>query len=143
MSHDQTIVCLSVVSLNSGLLSSLDISAHLDHTAGDLVAAGLEADLHEPPEPRGVVIADRLGVAESFKDGVGLEDLLLDPGRDVGRHAEIKTIQLFLSLGRTLGHDTLPVRHNNLHSLEAPGVPSKHNTERRELTPGLGEWQIS
>ena len=73
----------------------LDISAHLDHTAGDLVAAGLEADLHEPPEPGGVIITDRLGVAESFKDGVGLEDLLLDPGRDVCRHAEIKTIQLF------------------------------------------------
>lgn len=132
-----------VIKLGS-FLSSLDISApaHLDHTAGNLVAAGLEADLHEPPEPRGVVIADRLGVAESFKDGVGLQDLLLDPGRDVCRHAEIKTFQLFLSLGRTLGHDTLPVRHNNLHSLEAPGVPCKHNTERSP-TPGLGEWRIS
>ena len=74
--------------------SSLEIPAHahLDHTPRDLVAAGLEADLHEPPEPRGVVITYRLGVAEGLKDGVGLQDLLLDPGRDVCRHAEIKTI---------------------------------------------------
>ena len=83
-----------------GSLSSLEISAaaHLDDTPGNLVSAGLEADLHKPPEPRGVVIADGLGVAESFKDCVGLQDLLLDPGRDVCRHAEIKTFQLFFIL---------------------------------------------
>ena len=61
--------------------------SHLDHTPGNLVSAGLEADLHEPAEARGVVVADGLGVAESLEDGVGLEDLLLDPGGDVGRHA--------------------------------------------------------
>ena len=87
-----------VITLES--LSSLEISAaaHLDDTPGNLVSAGLEADLHEPPEPRGVVIADGLGVAESFKDCIGLQDLLLDPGRDVCRHAEIKTFQLFFIL---------------------------------------------
>ena len=67
-------LCAISPSLSSGLLKSLEISAaaHLDHTPGYLVAAGLEADLHEPPKTRGVVIADRLGVAECFKDGVGL-----------------------------------------------------------------------
>ena len=98
MSHDQTIVCFSVVSLHSSPYHHLSAAAHLDDTPGNLVSAGLEADLHEPPEPRGVVIADGLGVAESFKDGVGLQDLLLDPGRDVCRHAEIKTFQLFFIL---------------------------------------------
>ena len=90
-------LCVISPSLSLGLLTSLEISAaaHLDHTPGYLVAAGLEADLHEPPEPRGVVIADRLGVAECFKDRVGLQNLLLDPGRDICRHAEINTIQLF------------------------------------------------
>ena len=87
MSHDQTIVCFSVVSLHSGPYHHLSAAAHLDDTPGNLVAAGLEADLHEPAEARGVVVADGLGVAESLEDGVGLEDLLLDPGGDVGRHA--------------------------------------------------------
>ena len=65
------------------------ISPHLDDTPGNLVTPGLEADLHEPPEPRGVVVADGLSVAERLEDGVGFQDLLLDPGGDVGGYAGI------------------------------------------------------
>ena len=40
----------------------------LDHTALDL-EPGVEADLHEPAEPGGVVVADRLGVACKRNNG--------------------------------------------------------------------------
>ena len=46
-------------------------SSHLDHTPGYL-EPGLEADLHKPSKPGGVVVPDGLGVTEGLQDGVGL-----------------------------------------------------------------------
>ena len=42
---------------------------------GALDRAALELDRDELAEPRGVVVAHRLGVTEGLHDGVGLEDL--------------------------------------------------------------------
>ena len=69
-------------------------NAHLNHTSG-YFKAGLEADLHKPSKPGGIVISDRLGVTEGFKDCVGFQDLLLDPGGDVCSHTEYQNINIF------------------------------------------------
>ena len=77
-------------------------SSHLDHTPGYL-EPGLEADLHKPSKPGGIVISDRLGVTEGFQDCVGFQDLLLDPGGDVSSHTEIKILIFSISLHFNFG----------------------------------------
>ena len=39
----------------------------------------MKRHLHETAEPGGVVVPDGLGIAKGLEDGVGLEDLLLNP----------------------------------------------------------------
>ena len=39
----------------------------------------MKRHLHETTEPGGVVVPDGLGIAKGLEDGVGLEDLLLNP----------------------------------------------------------------
>ena len=77
----------------------MEKTSHLDDAAGNLetrVEANLqrsfanqpktndarladERHLHETAEPGGVVVPDGLGIAKGLEDGVGLEDLLLNP----------------------------------------------------------------
>ena len=54
----------------------------------------MKSHLHETAESGRVVVPDGLCIAKCLEDGVGLEDLLLHPCRDVRCHAgELKVLK--------------------------------------------------
>ena len=59
----------------TGLLEQID-----DHVGSGQLTGGVEVDTNELSEPGGVVVPNGLGVAPSFKDRVGLDNLVLKRG---------------------------------------------------------------